>query len=302
MNLTPNLAFSFLGKPDLNKVVNVASVPQLSPFRYPGGKTWLIPHIRQWLSGLPRTPKEMIEPFAGGAIVSLTVAAEQLAESVTLVELDSEVAAVWRTILNGQAEWLANRIIAFNLTRENAEKVFSEPAKSLRDKAFRTILKNRVFHGGILAHGSGFLKYGENGKGILSRWYPETLRKRILNIARMRKRIRFIEGDGFQVLKSNAHRTDVVYFLDPPYTAAGKKPGTRLYKHYSLDHEELFRIVSTLKGDFLITYENADGVQEMARRHGFDMQLVPMKGTHHNMTMELLIGKDLNWARDYDRN
>lgn len=28
------------------QIVNVASVPQRSPFRYPGGKTWLVPHIR----------------------------------------------------------------------------------------------------------------------------------------------------------------------------------------------------------------------------------------------------------------
>ena len=33
--------------------VNVAQVPQRSPLRYPGGKTWLIPHIRAWLGGLP---------------------------------------------------------------------------------------------------------------------------------------------------------------------------------------------------------------------------------------------------------
>ena len=26
--------------------VNVASVPQRSPFRYPGGKTWLVPQVR----------------------------------------------------------------------------------------------------------------------------------------------------------------------------------------------------------------------------------------------------------------
>ena len=33
-----------------DRPVNVASVPQRSPFRYPGGKTWLIPHIRRWLT------------------------------------------------------------------------------------------------------------------------------------------------------------------------------------------------------------------------------------------------------------
>ncbi|MBN2594284.1 MAG: hypothetical protein JXA81_12320, partial [Sedimentisphaerales bacterium] len=35
-----------------SKVVNVASVPLRSPFRYPGGKTWLVPYVRQWLSSL----------------------------------------------------------------------------------------------------------------------------------------------------------------------------------------------------------------------------------------------------------
>jgi len=30
-------------------VINVASVPQRSPFRYPGGKTWLIPTIGELL-------------------------------------------------------------------------------------------------------------------------------------------------------------------------------------------------------------------------------------------------------------
>jgi|SRR5579872_1659831 len=84
-------------------VVNVASVPQRSPFRYPGGKTWIIPRIRRWLSldvrqqfGLnPAHPTHLIEPFAGGGIVSLTVAAENLAEHVTMVEIDDDVASVF---------------------------------------------------------------------------------------------------------------------------------------------------------------------------------------------------------------
>src|SRR5881396_794504 len=77
-----------LFEPSLNRVINVASVPKRSPFRYPGGKTWLVPRIRQWLLSRPVRPADLIEPFAGGAIVGLTAAFERLAEHVTLVELD----------------------------------------------------------------------------------------------------------------------------------------------------------------------------------------------------------------------
>ena len=50
-------------------VVNVSTVPQRSPLRYPGGKTWLIPHIREWLRHTQ--PQLLIEPFAGGGICLL---------------------------------------------------------------------------------------------------------------------------------------------------------------------------------------------------------------------------------------
>src|SRR5882724_2138606 len=84
---------------ELSDIVNVASVPQRSPFRYPGGKTWLIPRLHQWLLSRVIKPAELIEPFAGGGIVSLTTAFENLADSVTMVEFDDDVAAVWETML-----------------------------------------------------------------------------------------------------------------------------------------------------------------------------------------------------------
>jgi len=62
----------------LPQVVNVASVPQRSPFRYPGGKTWLVPYINRWLASLNFRPAEFVEPFCGGAIVGLNVAFDNL--------------------------------------------------------------------------------------------------------------------------------------------------------------------------------------------------------------------------------
>jgi DNA adenine methylase len=80
-------------------IVNVSRVSQRSPFRYPGGKTWLIPRIYNWLGKKDPKPAELIEPFSGGAIVGLTAAFENLVDHVTLVELDDQVAAVWENII-----------------------------------------------------------------------------------------------------------------------------------------------------------------------------------------------------------
>jgi DNA adenine methylase len=280
------------------KPVNVSSVPQRSPFRYPGGKTWLVPLFRRWMMSLPKQPKVLVEPFAGGGIISLTTAFEFLADKVIMVELDKQIAAVWGSILGGDAKWLAKRLLAFELTTESAKVELAKPAISLRELAFKTILKNRTAHGGILAEGAGVLKHGENGKGILSRWYPETISKRITNIELVAKRIEFIHGDAFAVMAEHRKDRDAVFFIDPPYTAGGKSAGSRLYTHSVVDHEKLFSLCEKLQGDFLMTYDNAEEVQLLAEQHGFQTKPVAMKNTHHAEMNELLIGKNLDWVED----
>jgi len=284
---------------DTAKAINVASVPQRSPFRYPGGKTWLVPYIRAWLLSLPQTPRYFVEPFAGGGIVSLTVAAEELAAYVTLIEIDHQVAAVWKTILSdeGGGEWLTERILSFRIDRDAVSELVAQEPESTRDLAFQTLVRNRVYHGGILAPGSAPIKNGENGKGISSRWYPQTLGRRITSIVALRNRITFIEGDGMAYLEQNAHATGTAYFVDPPYTAGSKRAGRRLYAHHELDHPRLFEIASHLAGPFLMTYDNDEAIVELAQQYGFCTAAVPMKNTHHADMTELLISRDLAWIR-----
>jgi DNA adenine methylase len=283
--------------PPADRIINVASVQQRSPFRYPGGKTWLVPRIRQWMASLWWKPSVFLEPFAGGAIVGLTVAFENLAEKVVLVEVDEQVAAVWQTILSDDHEWLAERILSFDMTIENLRAELAHKATSVKRVAFQTILKNRTFHGGIMAPGSSLIRYGENGKGIKSRWYPATIARRVRAIASIRDRIEFLQGDGIEAIRSNARFAKTAMFIDPPYTAGGKKAGTRLYKHFELDHEQLFAEASKVKGDVLLTYDNAPEVAELAVRHEFDIRTVAMKNTHHAEMAELLIGRNLQWLK-----
>lgn len=274
-----------------DKPVNVASVPQRSPFRYPGGKTWLVPYIRDWLKSKKSPPARLIEPFAGGAIVSLTAAFERLARHVIFGEMDEGVAAVWRIVLNGQAEWLTKQILNFEVTAETVTRALNQEAPGLREKAFQTILRNRVQRGGILAAGAGLVKSGENGRGLFSRWYPETLARRIREINRQKDRLTFVEGDGFALIEEHKADVEAVFYIDPPYTVAAR----RLYTVWQVDHARLFAAMAACKGDFLMSYDNTSELAQLAKKHGFESRPIAMKNTHHAKMTELLIGRDLSW-------
>lgn len=270
-------------------VVNVASVPQRSPLRYPGGKTWLVPHIREWLR---RTePEILIEPFAGGAIVSLTAVMEHFVDAAVMVEIDRDVAAFWRSALESGAT-LQERICRFEPTIEQVRALERIPPATVTDHGFRTLVLNRTRRGGILAPGASFCRNGENGRGLLSRWYPETLATRLAAIREYADRIVFLEGDGLKALPMllRGWGRKAAVFLDPPYTAqGGKRAGSRLYAHSNIDHAALFSMLATHETNFLMTYDAAPEIVELVHRHEFDAVCLSMKNGHHDRMSELVI-------------
>lgn len=278
-------------KYSVTRPVNVSSIPQRSPFRYPGGKTWLVPYVRRWLKARPRRPTRLVEPFAGGAIVSLTAAFESLVGQVIFSEMDGGVAAVWKVVLNGRAEWLAREIERFDLTEKRVRAVLGRAATTVPELAFQTILRNRVQRGGIMAVGAGLIKTGEANRGLAARWYPETLARRIREINMQKERLVFTPGDGLALMAEHAEDQETVFYVDPPYTVAAK----RLYTCWQVDHEALFAQMQRVRGDFLMSYDNTEEVRKLAARFGFVTRPVAMKNTHHEEMTELLIGRDLSW-------
>lgn len=212
-----------------------------------------------------------------------------------MIELDPHVAAVWRTVLNGQADWLSSQIRSFKFTRETVVAELNKPLMTLRHKAWLTLLRNRVSHGGILAPGSGLLNRGENDKGLKSRWYPRTLSNRIAEIYGLKERISFIEGDGLIWLKKHegVAADRLAFFIDPPYVTAGQ----RLYAFCELDHRGLFEVASRLPGKVLMTYEDSPQIRRLAADFGFALKPINMVGRQQIKKTELLIGKSFEWLK-----
>ena len=275
-------------------IVNVASVPQRSPFRYPGGKTWLIPIARKWFSSASDNA-ELIEPFAGGGIISLTAAAENYFNHIIMTELDEDVAAVWETIFSANDyDWLSNKILNFIVTPENINEVELHANEGTKERAFSTIVRNRTNHGGILAKGSGKIKTGEGGKGLSSRWYPETLVRRITEANKLRDKIQFINEDAFKIMRQQQNNSNAYFFIDPPYTIAGR----RLYNLFDVDHRQVFEIISKLQGHFLLTYDDTTEIRNFAEEFSLSYKTIPMQTTHLIKKEELLISDNFEWFDD----
>lgn len=275
-------------------VINVASVPQRSPFRYPGGKTWLVPTARKWFAQA-NANSCLIEPFAGGGIIALTGAAERYFNHVTMVEVDDDMAAAWETILSDNCSWLIKQISEFDVTAESVNMAIEHAIDGVKERGFATIVRNRTNHGGILAKGSGMIKTGENGRGLSSRWYPSTLVKRIVDINRMRERITFIHGDAFEIMEQKLNDESCFFFIDPPYTVAGR----RLYNHFEVDHRRIFELASQMSGHFLLTYDDTFEVREWAKEYDLPFMTIPMQTTHLVTKNELLISDSFEWYGVY---
>lgn len=275
---------------------NVAQVPQRSPLRYPGGKTWLIPHVRAWLKATGAPHPLIVEPFAGGGIVSLTAVMEGLADRAIMVERDPDVAAFWCAALD-HGDALMARVRAFTPSREAVERLARQAPRDEVEHGFRTLVLNRTRRGGVLAPGAASIRRGEDGRGIASRWYPDTLIERLRKIQKHADKFVIHCDDGVKWLRDTRHKAGACFFIDPPYTArGGKRAGARLYAHNAVDHAALFRALAESAANFLMTYDCSEEIVALVARHSFHAAAVTMKNGHHAHMRELVITRERLFA------
>ncbi len=261
-------------------------VPHLSPLRYPGGKTWLLPHVKEWLANR-RQPPLLLEPFCGGATVSLFAAAERLAQRCVMVEIDPDIATFWQACFR-RADDLCSAIATFELTDQNVVWYETQKPVGLINEAFTTLLRNRTRFGGILNRPALLNPRATDARPRNARWYPATItrRIRIVSMLARRQRLEFIEGDGIQAIDALKYAPPgTVIFADPPYLHAG----ARMYRYHELDHEKLFEVLAAKGLDFLMTYDAAPAIVDLVSQHGWAAARVRMKNNHNQMRTEIII-------------
>ena len=241
---------------------------QLSPLRYPGGKSKLIDYLYARLC--KEQQDTFVEVFAGGASLGLSLLDAGVIGRLILNEKDPAVYAFWKTVLNCPQE-LASRLhsdFPTHLDLAFAKETLASCGHSEPELAWAFLLANRLSFSGIVMAGA---QGGKNGSqtALLSRWNPKALEKRIMHIYSMRDKIELRNEDAMEFLRNEAwwgkEGEEWTLFVDPPYTV-----GQKLYPYYFTEQDHI-DLADTLQGlyrecpdpDIIITYDNHPFIRDL---------------------------------------
>src|SRR6187399_2470570 len=126
----------------------------VSPLRYPGAKRWMAPYIARSIDRNDLLPELFVEPFAGGASVSLAQLASGLVRQVVLNDADPMIAAFWQTVFF-DTQWLVSKVLETEVTLEEWKRQKSANPSSVRGLAFKCLFLNRTSFSGVLTDRAG---------------------------------------------------------------------------------------------------------------------------------------------------
>jgi DNA adenine methylase len=247
----------------------------LSPLRYPGAKRWMSGYILRAITQNKLFPDLFIEPFAGGASVSLALLHFNLVERIALIDRDPLLAAFWHTVFF-DTDWLIDQVEKTEVSVKKWEQLKKQEHKTIRQKAFACLFLNRTSFSGILAPNAGPIggKSQRSKYKIDCRFNKFTIIKRILRVAQYRDRVEFVWNLHWRTALYKANKMQkrgklpnkLLYYLDPPFY----NKSAALYS-YHFDHDDhliLRDFLFSLEHPWILSYDSHPEIISMYKDGG----------------------------------
>ncbi|MFD1736166.1 DNA adenine methylase [Bacillus salitolerans] len=240
---------------------------QLSPYRYPGGKSKLIEYLYSHLQQAKN--KKLVSPFTGGGSFELAMLDAGIVEHLHLNDLDTGVYSLW-WLIKYMPFALIDRIQSKEPTHKEffrAQSIIKQDYKGIDvvDAAWASLIVNRLAYSGIYKANPLGGKNGTN-KNLLSRWNPKTLVKRIDHLHSLSDRMTITQLNACELIEEAYWDSESTLFIDPPYVKKGKE----LYHCYysEKDHRELSQLLNLLHmgmpgADLIVTYDYNEWINQL---------------------------------------
>lgn len=244
--------------------------PDISPLRYPGGKRKLAPFVADVVVRSGRRDGLFVEPFAGGAAVSISLLEAGVVGEIALADADPLVSSFWQAVFSPDCGRLAEMASSASLTLEEWKRQkFSAPADRLTS-AYKCLYLNRTsFSGSIMDYAGPMGGKAQEGPNCIgSRFNREAIASRIMELGTLRERVRFVGGhswtDAVERVRSE-EAGGAFWYLDPPFFAKAR----RLYQHSfsTEDHAALAQALDGIPGNWILSYDDHPQAVGLYGRH-----------------------------------
>ncbi|MEI7867358.1 MAG: DNA adenine methylase [Candidatus Methylumidiphilus sp.] len=238
----------------------------ISPLRYPGSKATFLKVVLEFIEVHGLKGREIVEPYAGSGIVSLSLVANNLVSHATLVERDPLLYSFWKAVFE-HTDILLSSIEDININMDTWYELrvllkHKIPENELiPDLALACLFFNRTNFSGVLHSGPIGGKDQSSDYKLDCRFNKKDIISRIRQISSLRDGVSVKFGDALEFLqKANIQNHEKRFFyVDPPYFKQGRK----LYRYYYkvIDHKRLYDILSVATFPWLLSYDKHEFIE-----------------------------------------
>ncbi|MDD5702558.1 MAG: DNA adenine methylase [Dehalococcoidales bacterium] len=244
-------------------------MPILSPLRYPGAKRRLASYIAETLEKNQLLPDIFIEPFAGGASVSLELLKSNKVDKIGIADKDPLVAAFWKTVF-WDSDWLISQIMSIEITVEAWRRFQVCTPVSTREKALKCLFINRTSFSGIMAGAGPIGGFEQKSQYKIDCRFPrQELTRRVIQAQELSGRVAFVWNTSWnttlgrvaQMSEKGTLPKSILYYFDPPFF----EEADRLYTYWfkPKDHISFRDSVRKLSVPWIISYDSSPKVHEL---------------------------------------
>lgn len=227
------------------------------PFPYQGSKRNLAPAILRYF---PEGVATLIEPFAGSAAITLSAAAQELAQEFVINDANEPLVELWQTIINSPEKLARQYESLWQEQQEDRRKFYDE----VREKFNRSAKPDQLLY--LLARcvkaavrynaDGGFNQSPDNRRMGMA---PQTMRENILGASHLlRGKTKCCSLD-YKDVVTQAEADDLIY-MDPPYQGVCGQRDPRYLKSVLFD--EFVEVLESLNArdiSYLVSYDGRTG-------------------------------------------
>jgi DNA adenine methylase len=238
----------------------VSQVPNtLSPLRYPGSKRKILSSLIQLMEANQPFPSVFVEPFAGGASVSLGLLNSDLVDKAVLADLDPLVAAFWQEC-GEYPQRLIDDMNDESVTLERWIYWREYQPTNRRELALKCLFLNRTSFSGIMNGSAGPIggRSQTSQYQIDCRFNKSSLARRIERFGQLYAagRVEVMHQSWDKTLMELDYEpTAMLVYADPPYIEKAKK----LYvpEFTRADHQKMAStLLNCTNLRWIVSYDN----------------------------------------------